>query len=325
MRLWRLVDHRFAASPLTGHGTNLDGGRWNSPGRRVVCTAPSKASANLELIAANPWRVESSRKFVLLRMDVPDAVSRETVRLVDFPPDWSSSPEATRKIGDRWLVERRTCILRVPSVTVPGDANYLINPEHADFELLFARPPEAWDSFEEYQEGELAFQGDASLDRNPIRKDLVRAAASFGPKDLFICHAAEDRPLVVVPLRDTLFEYGISSWVDFAEITIGDSIIEKVNEGLTSARHVLVVISPAFLKQPRPKQQLRAAVERETREGEKVVLPMLVNYPDESVDFAAAIPIGADKYYYTWGGDPYAAAAEIVRAVRPQVAKIFAQ
>jgi RES domain-containing protein len=36
----------------------------------------------------------------------------------------------TRSIGDTWLAEERTAVLRVPSAVVPAEMNYVINPRH---------------------------------------------------------------------------------------------------------------------------------------------------------------------------------------------------
>jgi RES domain-containing protein len=322
MKLWRAVNHRFAQSAFTGYGARLTGGRWSFKGRSVVYCTSSKSLAMLEIVAFAPLRpAEWSREFVVLRIDVPEEVSRETIRVADLTSGWSSSLDATRTLGEQWLTAGRTCILKVPSTIAPGEANYLINPTHRDFELLFPRPPQSWESSEEYTEYDSVDQTHPIVGEKPIRRELIQAA--FGPKDLFLCHAPEDRASVVVPLRDALFHLGVSCWVDFAEIKIGDSIIEKVDEGMRSADYVLVVISPAFLRQPWTTQQLRSALHREAREGKKVVLPMVVNYPNEAVDFSTSMPFAPDKHYYTWKGDADEAAFEITRAVRPRAAEVF--
>lgn len=51
-------------------------------------------------------------------------------------------------------------------------------------------------------------------------------------RDIFLCHASEDKLKVVKPLVAALNEAGISYWYDEAEIKWGDSVIQKVNEGL---------------------------------------------------------------------------------------------
>jgi hypothetical protein len=55
-------------------------------------------------------------------------------------------------------------------------------------------------------------------------------------RDVFICHASENKDDVVRPLVQALSEAGVSCWYDEAEIQWGDSITPKVNEGLTSSK-----------------------------------------------------------------------------------------
>lgn len=321
MKLWRIVNHRFAQEALSGFGAQKFGARWNVKGRRVVYCAASKASVMLETFSQTQIaRTEFNRQFLLILIDVPDEVSRETIRLADLPSDWTNSFELTQKLGEQWLHGGRTCILKVPSQITPSEANYLINPEHRDFELLFVRPPQPWESYEGYTDDDSVHSTYQTRGEQLTLRD--RLGASFGPKELFICHASEDESSVVVPLRDALFRLGVSCWVDFAEIRLGDSIVEKVNEGLATSRYVLVVISPAFLRQGFHQQPLRSAFMREGKQGVKVVLPVLVNYPNERVDFAA-LPFLEDKRCYTWRGDADEAAFEITRAVRPEAANMF--
>ena len=51
-------------------------------------------------------------------------------------------------------------------------------------------------------------------------------------KDVFICHASEDKSDIIKPLITAFKRESISYWYDKEEIKWGDSIIEKVNDGL---------------------------------------------------------------------------------------------
>ena len=55
-------------------------------------------------------------------------------------------------------------------------------------------------------------------------------------RDIFICHASEDKEAIVRPLVESFKQAGISCWYDEAEIKWGDSITQKVNEGLKISR-----------------------------------------------------------------------------------------
>ena len=49
-----------------------------------------------------------------------------------LPADWREQAALTRALGDDWLRDGATALLRVPSAIVPEAANYLLNPAHAD-------------------------------------------------------------------------------------------------------------------------------------------------------------------------------------------------
>jgi hypothetical protein len=51
-------------------------------------------------------------------------------------------------------------------------------------------------------------------------------------RDIFVCHASEDKGDVVRRLAEAFTAAGVSCWYDEAEIQWGDSITQKVNEGL---------------------------------------------------------------------------------------------
>ena len=131
MRLYRLCRAPFRA--LDGEGARLYGGRWNSPGRPVVYASETLALAALEyLVHIDPADVPAD--LVALTLDVPDDVAAEAVAAADLPPGWERGPEShvCQAIGDRWLREGQTPLLRVPAAPVPEEANVLLNPRHFD-------------------------------------------------------------------------------------------------------------------------------------------------------------------------------------------------
>lgn len=60
-----------------------------------------------------------------------------------LPPNWKQSPapQETRDLGDKWVAETRSAILRVPSAIIEEEYNYLINPAHPDFARLKITEP----------------------------------------------------------------------------------------------------------------------------------------------------------------------------------------
>jgi RES domain-containing protein len=56
--------------------------------------------------------------------------------LYGIDPDWRRKLATTRGIGDAWLQERRSALLKVPSVIVPDSTNILLNPAHDEAALV---------------------------------------------------------------------------------------------------------------------------------------------------------------------------------------------
>lgn len=130
-------------------------------------------------------------------------------------------------------------------------------------------------------------------------------------KDVFLCHASEDKTGVVLPIFEALKASSISCWLDQAEINWGDSLIEKINEGLANSRYVIVVLSERFLSKRWPQRELNAVLNIEASTGDTKVLPLVVG----SIDLQEIFPLLNDKLYLTWSGDP----SEIVKAIEPKL------
>lgn len=119
-------------------------------------------------------------------------------------------------------------------------------------------------------------------------------------KDVFLCHASEDKTNVVRPLSQALIAANISCWLDEAEIHWGDSITQKVNQGLANSRFVIVVLSEAFLNKNWPQRELNAMLNIEASSGGVKLLPLLVG----SNQVLQKFPLLNDKLYLVWNNDP---------------------
>ena len=138
---WRIVKQRHSREAFDGEGAAKYGGRWNSHGVAVVYTSSTLSLAALEtLVHLTP---PVTLKYVFFRIEFEDSLV-ERVRLASLPPEWNAEPpgSSSMAIGDRWAWEARTAILRVPSVLIPGECNYLLNPSHTDFKKIRLGKPE---------------------------------------------------------------------------------------------------------------------------------------------------------------------------------------
>lgn len=62
----------------------------------------------------------------------------------NLPPDWFTypAPLSTRNLGSAWAKSRASAVLAVPSVIVPSEKNYLLNPNHPDFKRISIGAPQ---------------------------------------------------------------------------------------------------------------------------------------------------------------------------------------
>lgn len=129
--LWRVAKRRHP--PFTGEGGLYVAGRWHERGVRIVYTAGTKALSVLEFLAhLTPGSVPAEATWWWLDLDA-SLTPVETVDTARLPARWKGVRhlQATRTLGTRWIREGRSPVLRVPSVHVPGEFNYLVNPLHA--------------------------------------------------------------------------------------------------------------------------------------------------------------------------------------------------
>ena len=82
-------------------------------------------------------RAKDLALYVLIEARVPEELI-EIFRHADLPRDWKALPESksTREIGTKWAIENRSAVLAVPSVVVPSELNFLLNPEHPDYSKI---------------------------------------------------------------------------------------------------------------------------------------------------------------------------------------------
>ena len=138
-RAWRLIKTRYLGQALSGDGAARTGGRWNSPGIKAVYASDSLALAALELLV-RLGMADAPVGYSALAIEFDKKQVTELDR-ASLPDNWRLSPPpvATQAIGDGWIGSRNSVALRVPSVIIPEESNYLFNPAHPAFAHLVVR------------------------------------------------------------------------------------------------------------------------------------------------------------------------------------------
>ena len=138
---WRIVLESEAPTAFSGEGARRYGGRWNSRNVRVVYVSEHQSTAALEVFIHNkPFSPDE--KYKAFHLQWPDGLT-EIFSLKKLPLNWRVTPPTaeTKEVGNRWIQERRTAVLALPSAISPADTNFLLNPEHPDFKRIRIATP----------------------------------------------------------------------------------------------------------------------------------------------------------------------------------------
>ena len=120
---------------------DVHGGRWNSPGAAVVYTSQSLSLAALEmLVHLEPEHLLESYRAIAVTFD--EELARTLTR-EQLPRNWRSDrpPPRLQAVGNEWVKNNTSAVLRVPSVIIPEESNFLLNPAHPDFHRLTIGKP----------------------------------------------------------------------------------------------------------------------------------------------------------------------------------------
>ena len=102
----------------------------------MVYTSESRALCTTEIAVHSPLG-NIPTDYYLTTIEIPAASILE-IKQADLPKDWKAIPHSnsTQLIGDKFLSENKFLVVKVPSVVVQGDFNYLLNPEHKFFSKI---------------------------------------------------------------------------------------------------------------------------------------------------------------------------------------------
>ncbi len=82
----------------------------------------------------------------------------------------------------------------------------------------------------------------------PIRQTVEkRAAAQPELRDVFLCHAWDDRQGAARELHDLLEAAGVKVWFSEKDLGLGVPMMRAIDKGLTNSRIGLVLVTPALL------------------------------------------------------------------------------
>jgi RES domain-containing protein len=117
---------------LSGEGARLFGGRWNHQLVPCIYVSATRALALLEY-SVNVDIEGMPHLLSIISLEIPEKLIKE-LKTGELPADWKTipAPSSTKNIGTQFLKALSSPILKVPSVIIEEEFNYVLNPLHKD-------------------------------------------------------------------------------------------------------------------------------------------------------------------------------------------------
>lgn len=82
---------------------------------------------------------------------------------------------------------------------------------------------------------------------SPVREN-VEKQATHELRDVFLCHAWDDRQGAAKELHDLLEALGVKVWFSEKDVGLGTPLMRAIDKGLANSRIGLVLVTPALLR-----------------------------------------------------------------------------
>ena len=134
MIVYRISNSKYS-DDISGAGAKLYGSRWNSKGIPMLYTGEHISLAILEMLVNTHFK-DYDIALDLMYIQLPTQSNITEIKLNKLKNNWKDDFNFTRFIGDEFVKQNQSLILKVPSVVVNEEHNYLINPLHPDFKKI---------------------------------------------------------------------------------------------------------------------------------------------------------------------------------------------
>lgn len=134
MIVFRITNETYK-NDISGNGAALYGSRWNSKGLPLLYTSQFISLSILESLGHLNKREIPSTQY-LLHIEIPDENSMTEISNKKIKKNWKHEPEYTQWLGDQFLQNKQSLILKVPSAIVSEENNFLLNPLHERFKKV---------------------------------------------------------------------------------------------------------------------------------------------------------------------------------------------
>lgn len=168
--------------------------------------------------------------------------------------------------------------------------------------------PTLWDYYPD-RERILQFDPtDAEKEVGRITGILAPMIEDLYQSKLFLCHASEDWQEAESIAR-SLGQRGIPVWYDRWSMRVGDSIADKIGQGIGDCRFMAVIFSKNSVDKPWCKRELNAALQKQLKDQSLIILPVLI-------DECELPPLFQDIKYADFRKSPEEGLKQLTEAIR---------
>ncbi len=82
----------------------------------------------------------------------------------------------------------------------------------------------------------------------PVRQSVETRASLPELRDVFLCHAWDDRRGTAKDLHDLLESLNVSVWFSEKDVLLGTTLLREIDKGLAKSRVGIVLVTPALLR-----------------------------------------------------------------------------
>ncbi len=130
MIVYRIALEKYASALFSSGVAN----RWNKNSQYVIYCSENISLCALELLAHTNG-IRPTGNFSLMQIEIADSIFPREVKLSELPLQWYhlSAYAYTQKLGSEWYDSQASLCMKVPSVIVPSEQNFVIDTLHKDF------------------------------------------------------------------------------------------------------------------------------------------------------------------------------------------------
>jgi RES domain-containing protein len=131
MEIFKICKEKYAQNLQASGVSN----RWNKKDEFVIYAASSRSLATLETVVQRSG-INTAHKYKMLKINMDDSIFVKEISIIDLPIKWESLEAYVdlQEIGSKWYQSNESLVLKVPSVIIKEEFNFVINTKHPFFE-----------------------------------------------------------------------------------------------------------------------------------------------------------------------------------------------